>query len=153
MRPLDAKLKYHIDRLLKVAEDGAAMDTKDPLSFRPNPDALIGKGRTGADDEEEDEEEQEESGKKGGVYKPPRLAAVPYEQDLSKKGKEEAKARKNLEKLRRNEILQTLTEQFSDKPELVAERGMTERERKQMDDEEERRRYVCIIYTWPFFFA
>jgi hypothetical protein len=101
---------------------------------------------------EEDEEEGEEAGgaeSRGGVYRPPRMAAVPYEEGegkdggRKKKGKEEAAARKNLEKLRRSELLQTLTEQFSDKPELVAERGnmRTAAQQKVEDAEEERRRF------------
>lgn len=145
--PLDAKLKYPIDRLLKAAEINATVaaaaaydgGVPDPLSFRPNPDALLGKS---GEDDDEDEGEGEASAP-GGVYRPPRLAAVPYEPEggADKKSKEEARARKNLEKLRRSEILQTLNEQFSDKPEVVAERGMSELERRQMEAEEERRRY------------
>ena len=161
MRPLDAKLKYQVDRLLQLAaapaSQGGAGQANDPLSFRPNPDALVGKSSRGRDleadedEDEDDEEEEEEDGGKGGggqgVYRPPRLAAVPYEDGDSasgrKRGKEEAAARKSLEKLRRSELLQTLTEQFSDKPELVAERGnmRTAAQQKVEDAEEERRQY------------
>ena len=159
MRPLDAKLKYQLDRLLQLAaaapieaEGGVGNGQKDPLSFRPNPDALVGKTGGGGDLEEDEEEEGEEGEggeSRGGVYRPPRMAAVPYEEGegaeggRKKKGKEEAAARKNLEKLRRSELLQTLTEQFSDKPELVAERGnmRTAAQQKVEDAEEERRRF------------
>lgn len=153
MRPLDAKLKYQLDRLLQLAaaapvEADEANGHTDPLSFRPNPDALVGKtGGGGYLEEEEEGEEEGRNGSKGGVYRPPRVAAVPYEEGedggRKKKGKEEAAARKNLEKLRRSELLQTLTEQFSDKPELVAERGnmRTAAQQKVEDAEEERRRF------------
>lgn len=158
MRPLDAKLKYQLDRLLQLAaavpaeaKSGAANSHKDPLSFRPNPDALVGKAGGGGDLEEDEEGEGEEADVTGGrgVYRPPRMAAVPYGEGESaeggrrKKGKEEAAARKSLEKLRRSELLQTLTEQFSDKPELVAERGnmRTAAQQKVEDVEEERRRF------------
>jgi len=159
MRPLDAKLKYQLDRLLQLAaaapveaEGGAANGHKDALSFRPNPDALVGKTGGGGYLREDEEEQGEEAGggdSRGGVYRPPRMAAVPYEEGegaeggRKKKGKEEAAARKSLEKLRRSELLETLTEQFSDKPELVAERGnlRTAAQQKVEDAEEERRRF------------
>jgi len=157
MRPLDAKLKYQLDRLLQIAaampaeaEIGPTNGHKDPLSFRPNPDALVGK--TGGGDLEEDEKGERSEANvidDRSVYRPPRMAAVPYGEGEGAEGgrkktrKEEAAARTKLERLRRSELLQTLTEQFSDKPELVAERGnmRTAAQQKVEEVEEERRRF------------
>jgi Sas10/Utp3/C1D family len=41
LRPLDSKLKYQTDKLLRLATTGAAAPESDPLSFRPNPEALV----------------------------------------------------------------------------------------------------------------
>jgi U3 small nucleolar ribonucleoprotein protein LCP5 len=41
LRPLDSKLKYQTDKLLRLATTGASAPESDPLSFRPNPDALV----------------------------------------------------------------------------------------------------------------
>lgn len=78
------------------------------------------------------------------MYRPPRLAAVPYEEEglKGRQGKEAERARKSLAKLRRSEILQTLSEQFSDRPEVVSERGAAGAvERRRQEEEEEKKRY------------
>jgi len=148
MRPLDAKLKYHLDRLTKVASvDGSSRIHDDPLSFRPNPDLLVGKrGQDRVEDGNgKDLDNTEGNGHREVLYRPPRLAAVPYGEktgaDGGRESKNEALARKRLEKLRRSELLQTLTEQYRDKPELVAEHKSLENSVQQRADyaEEERR--------------
>jgi U3 small nucleolar ribonucleoprotein protein LCP5 len=57
MRPIETKLKYHIDKLLKASLNDSKSDEKDPLSFRPNPDQFISKAAetNGSEDEEDDE--------------------------------------------------------------------------------------------------
>ena len=43
MRPIEIKLKYHIDKLIKASvtdSKTASSDQQDPLSFRPNPDQV-----------------------------------------------------------------------------------------------------------------
>ena len=76
MRPIDAKLKYQVDRLLKqTVAEGAETEGGMASGSRPNPRALL----------EDDEEVEEEEGGRGcvrggaaGVYRPPKLAATPY---------------------------------------------------------------------------
>ncbi|GAA5998061.1 small subunit rRNA maturation protein LCP5 [Rhodotorula paludigena] len=77
--PLEQRLKYQVEKLVRKAdqfdEEGAQNEEdvlNDPLAFRPNPANLV-LDRTQS--EEEDEEEAEE---RAGVYRPPRLAAMPY---------------------------------------------------------------------------
>lgn len=83
IRPIDHKLKYQIDKLVKTAVTGIT-NSDDPINFKPNPDALIGK-LDGSDSESgSDQDANDESAKlrKSGVYVPPKLAAVHYGKDL-----------------------------------------------------------------------
>lgn len=78
IRPIDHKLKYQIDKLVKTAATGT-QSGDDPGAFKANPDALIGKIDDGEDDESEsDEEDASKPRKSSGVYKPPKLTAVHY---------------------------------------------------------------------------
>lgn len=45
IRPIDQKLRYQIDKLIKAANTGQAIGRNDPLQFKPNPDALVSKVR------------------------------------------------------------------------------------------------------------
>ncbi|GAA5973357.1 hypothetical protein JCM11641_003089 [Rhodosporidiobolus odoratus] len=90
--PLEQKLKYQVEKLVRKAdqfeEEGAQGEEdvlNDPLAFRPNPANLV-LDRTASD--VEDEEEAEE---RSGVYRPPRIAAMPYTEAPAKgkKGKRE----------------------------------------------------------------
>jgi hypothetical protein len=108
-------------------------DGKDPLSFRPNPDALIGK------DDEGDGDEDAEDGASKGVYRAPRLAAVPYEEENEDRvTREEERRKRKLEKLRRSDIHQTLLEEFSERPDEVVERGFSEKEKRLAEEMAER---------------
>lgn len=42
MRPIDQKLTYQIDKLIKTATTGVPA-ANDPLRFKPNPDGLVSK--------------------------------------------------------------------------------------------------------------
>lgn len=70
---MEQKLKYQIDKLLKavtVAESGkgsgeAANGGADPLSFKPNPRAMMS-----------DVQDMDVDSKEPELYRPPKLAAV-----------------------------------------------------------------------------
>lgn len=74
IRPIDHKLKYQIDKLVKSAITGP--DASDPTMFRANPGNLEDE----SDSEEEDEDFEAETTKrsKSGVYVPPKLSAVHF---------------------------------------------------------------------------
>lgn len=77
IKPIDHKLKYQIDKLVKTAVSGA--NANDPTSFKANPENLLGNAEDESRSEESEEEntkEKEES--KYGVYVPPKLSAVHY---------------------------------------------------------------------------
>ena len=94
LRPIDRKLQYQIDKLLKMADEGAAAGdgaepTDDPLQFRPNPDALVSKV---------DEDAEEGGGE--GVYRPPKMLPTAMD-DFEEGGKSAKEKRKEKEARRR----------------------------------------------------
>lgn len=103
IRPIDHKLRYQIDKLVKTATTGVSSST-DPILYKPNPDDMMssagGAGRDEDDgeddsdeeDEDDDEEDEDEAGAakmprkaatagKSGVYVPPRIKPVYYDGD------------------------------------------------------------------------
>lgn len=77
IRPIDHKLKYQIDKLVKTAATGT--DANDPANFKANPDNLIGGGDSEESDSDVDSESEVKQKKPtGGVYVPPKLSAVHY---------------------------------------------------------------------------
>ncbi|KAJ8614195.1 hypothetical protein CTAYLR_001091 [Chrysophaeum taylorii] len=92
-RPLEAKLRHQLDKVLSKDDDGE-------LTLRPNPRALLAP------------EEQDES---DGIYRPPRLVATPFE------GKEEPKARTT--RTRRAEMMEILQDRDDRNPERKSSSG------------------------------
>ncbi|GAA6064236.1 hypothetical protein JCM10212_006365 [Sporobolomyces blumeae] len=88
--PLEQKLKYQVEKLVRKADQAAeGADEQDvlndPLAFRPNPSNLV-LDRPASEDEDEREDGEDRS----GIYRPPRLAAMPYV-DAPAKGKKSKK--------------------------------------------------------------
>ncbi|EGG03866.1 uncharacterized protein MELLADRAFT_108943 [Melampsora larici-populina 98AG31] len=87
VRPMEGKLKYQIDKLVKKVEENAAgaLETdpnyviNDPLAFRPNPAAM---GFTVPDQELSSSNQpvstSAERDAGGEIYRPPRLAPMAY---------------------------------------------------------------------------
>lgn len=115
IRPINHKLKYQIDKLVKTAVTGTT-SSSDPSNFKANPDALIGKIEGSSDDSDSDSEEDTAKPKKSGVYVPPKLAAVHYDGDETNA----EKMRKAGERARRRAfsgaVLQELKEEYLDAP-------------------------------------
>uniref|UniRef100_H3AA34 Neuroguidin n=1 Tax=Latimeria chalumnae TaxID=7897 RepID=H3AA34_LATCH len=128
MRPIDQKLKYQIDKLVKTAITGS-VGANDPLHFKPNPDNLASKlDESSGEEEEEDEEAEGEpatskksSGSKPKRYVPPRLVPMHYDADESSAEKQ----RKALERAKKHalssSVIRELKEQHSDAPEEIQE--------------------------------
>ena len=91
LRPIDRKLKYQVDKLLKMAEgkqsgnEGNDSDD-DPTKFKPNPEALVGKN-----DDDWD---------KQGAYRPPKMVATTMD-EFEEGGKSSRQKRKEQEARRR----------------------------------------------------
>ncbi|KAG1714060.1 Neuroguidin [Nymphon striatum] len=81
MRPIDHKLKYQIDKLLKIVASGT-IDINDPLQFKANPDGLMNKlegDLSSSEDEKGNRKYRLDSQK---AYMPPKLAAMHYVMEL-----------------------------------------------------------------------
>ena len=130
IRPINKKLSYQIDKLIKmvsISEGG----NSNPLSFKPNLDNLVNK------DEEVEESDGDDNSQNKGVYVPPRVTAVPYE--------EEDKTKKKMEKARQrslnNALLQDLRDEYSEAPEEMRFGRNTNAKAKLQKREEERQRF------------
>eukprot|EP00897_Mesotaenium_endlicherianum_P005543 jgi/Mesen1/5016/ME000025S04418 len=128
IRPIDKKLQYQIEKLLKAAQSqpgsaaaaaanggapgGAAGQKDDALKYRPNPDMLVSKVNT-ADAQEEG----------GGVYRPPKL--VPTAMDTEEDGrarKGEGRVSKDARnRAARSAFVRQLADELEGRPEEVRE--------------------------------
>lgn len=75
IKPINNKLKYQIDKLVKTAITGT--DLNDPANFKANPSNLLDNEEESSDESEDGDRKVEEK-KKTGIYVPPKLSAVHY---------------------------------------------------------------------------
>lgn len=119
IRPIDQKLKYQIDKLVKTATTGQ-INENDPLRFKPNPDNLISK-LDESESESEGEEEKEMKAVKEKKYVPPKLAPMHYAEDITVKDKTERLLEKAKKRALSSSIMQELKKQYYDGPEEIHE--------------------------------
>ncbi|KAH8100209.1 hypothetical protein BXZ70DRAFT_1000391 [Cristinia sonorae] len=94
IRLMEGKMKYQIDKLTKLAQEEpeAAQDVaNDPLAFRPNPEDLMNQETSDEDDDGDDDDDKRTSKSKDGIYRPPKLAPMPY---IETSGKDKSKSRR-----------------------------------------------------------
>ena len=94
LRPLDQKLKYRLQKLLQLAsgaEASSLSESQRELQLRPNPDAMLLRNGDAADLEADGEEGGAAAA--GGAYRPPKLAAVPYEEEKGSAKRERQRQR------------------------------------------------------------
>lgn len=72
---LEGRMRYQIEKLVRAAEDTSQGVVDDPLAFRPNPQNLEN-GNISSDQDDGDEENDSHS--RDGIYRPPKLAPMPY---------------------------------------------------------------------------
>jgi U3 small nucleolar ribonucleoprotein protein LCP5 len=141
-RPLEKKMRYQLDKLLSSGNSttfATAGEQQDPLSFRPNPDALDkeedDKGLSSDEDSDDSDDsnvdidddlaaaratlklagdKKERKAVGDGVYRAPRMAAVPYPSDGVDSNEKQQRLNK---KLRTTELARTLRDMYSDAPE------------------------------------
>ncbi|XP_055379297.1 neuroguidin isoform X2 [Condylostylus longicornis] len=137
IRPIDHKLRYQIDKLVKTAVTGAT-SSSDPITFKPNPNNLISNtevsessdddSQSESDENDEDNENGETAKKSGGKksktkssgkYVPPKLTAVHYDEET-----EAERTKKLMEKSRKraltSSMLEDLKEEYLDIPTEVS---------------------------------
>ncbi|XP_022919041.1 neuroguidin [Onthophagus taurus] len=110
IRPIDHKLKYQIDKLVKTAVTGTTAN--DPTAFKANPENLIGKNDESS---EEDDSENVDEDRSKNVYVPPKLAAVHYTEENSHERNKRLQER-NKKQLLSSSIMQDLREEYLDVP-------------------------------------
>ena len=180
MRPLDSKLKYQLDRLIKFSTLSA--DERQAMILKPNPSALRARG---AGDDSESEEESEEASEEemvsededekeeeatytkkakknynikdddDAVYRPPKMAAMPYKDSEAAEEKKAKKLGRMKAKLKDSEMLRALQEEFGSAPQAESSTGVTGRTQEERDAEaaeDERRdfeeeRFVRLVVS------
>lgn len=152
IRPIDSKLKYQIDKLVKSAVSGTE---DDPSSYRANPENLIGKLNDEDSDEGSSEDGEEGTKEKGnnaekksaGVYVPPKLAAVHYlgdETAVDRTKKAEERSKKHALSA---SIMQDLREEYLDTPVEVSQTSRAQQilSRQQQEREEYEETYLTRL--------
>uniref|UniRef100_A0A3B5LA96 Neuroguidin, EIF4E binding protein n=1 Tax=Xiphophorus couchianus TaxID=32473 RepID=A0A3B5LA96_9TELE len=137
MRPLDHKLKYQIDKLVRTAVTGSLADN-DPLQLRPNPENFISKLSESEDSEGEtknkaasDKKAAHSSGRK---YVPPKIAPVHYDGDMTEADRKKAQTERQRRAALRSSVIQELRQQYSDAPEEIRDRRDFQTERESRDE-------------------
>lgn len=114
IRPIDQKLKYQVDKLVRTAALGT-INADDPLRFKANPAALQ------ADSEEEEEEGSRGEGSKKAkremkVYVPPKLAPAHYEGDETERERRERLLERAKRKALSSSAMEELHSEYYDGP-------------------------------------
>lgn len=136
MRPIQFKLKYRIEKLVRAANT-QTVDPDDPINLRPNLQALD------ADNDEEEGADVKSTNEKDGPskakkYVVPKVSAVPYEDEAG-----DAKKSKMLDRAKKralsSNLMNELRGEFDDAPEEISE--MTVGRKKMLKEVKERVRY------------
>ncbi|KAG0044589.1 hypothetical protein BGZ83_010178 [Gryganskiella cystojenkinii] len=150
MKPVEQKLKYQIDKLVRAAvvgqqEGEAQMNAgeADPLAFKPNPKNLV-LDNAGNDEDEEEGENDEESGKTG-LYRAPKMAPVHFEEDSSAAAKRLKYQARLQARAAKSRVMKDLVSEFDDRPEEMSlsndgvhyGMGMDDKQRERENYEEE----------------
>ena len=113
-------LKRAKDFIRKNEEKKADVSTSeavaaDPLAFKPNPLNLLNK-----DNDDEDEDVEDDDTNATGVYRPPKLAPVNYDENAGRKsGKKERDEARMKEKASRSRLMKDLMTEMSENPEEI----------------------------------
>lgn len=115
IRPLEDKLKYQIDKYVKASMTGQA-DVADKSRYRANVKDLDSDvSDRDESDEDATKETKDKESKKTGIYKIPKLAAVPYTH-LSKEEKQKQLLENAKKRALNSSVMQELKETYSEQP-------------------------------------
>lgn len=131
IRPIDHKLRYQIDKLVKTAVTGST-NSSDPLSFKANPDNLQMANSSDESSEEEDEDDGSKKFKKKSKkdknlddeetvakYVPPKVISMPYDDETAAEKEEKQKERMK-KRAYNSSMIEEWKEEFLDTPVEVA---------------------------------
>ncbi|CAN9506044.1 unnamed protein product [Ophioblennius macclurei] len=137
MRPLDHKLKYQIDKLVRTALTGSLAEN-DPLQLRPNPGNLVSKlsdsEESEGEDGDKDASEKKVAPSSGRKYVPPKIAPMHYDGDLTEADRKKMQAERQRRAALRSSVIQELRQQYSDAPEEIRERRDFQSERDSREE-------------------
>ncbi|KAK5877365.1 hypothetical protein CesoFtcFv8_024876 [Champsocephalus esox] len=135
MRPLDHKLKYQIDKLVRTAVTGSLAEN-DPLQLRPNPENLISKLSESEESEGEAENttEKKAAHSSGKKYVPPKIAPMHYDGDMTEADKKKALSERQKRAALRSSVIQELRQQYSDAPEEIRDRRDFQSDKESRDE-------------------
>ncbi|KAA8580930.1 hypothetical protein FQN60_013888, partial [Etheostoma spectabile] len=135
MRPIDHKLKYQIDKLVRTAVTGSLAEN-DPLQLRPNPENLISKLSESEESEGEAENKTEKKAahSSGRKYVPPKIVPVHYDGDMTEADKKKAQSERQRRAALRSSVIQELRQQYSDAPEEIRDRRDFQSERESREE-------------------
>ncbi|XP_047544890.1 neuroguidin [Vanessa atalanta] len=115
IRPIDSKLKYQIDKLVKTAVVGNTED--DPQSYHANPANLVSKIENDEEDSSEsDSGDKKEKSEKSNVYVPPKLAAVHFDDSISRNDSEKKNKERAKKQFLNSNVMRELREEYSEAP-------------------------------------
>lgn len=117
IRPLEFKMKYQIDKLVKTALSGS-VDPNDPDRFRATIDGLADAEDHIEDEESDNDEASNQKSKKikDGVYVAPKVTAVPYDGDESRAVKKQKLLERAKKRALQSSVMQELREEYADTP-------------------------------------
>ncbi|KAJ3033381.1 hypothetical protein HDV00_006400 [Rhizophlyctis rosea] len=126
VKPLEMKLKYQIEKLVRAAGEGGGTATgggeegvvEDPLKFRPNPMGLVVGDAAGDAATTTTTEEG-----KTGVYRPPRVAPKPYNDAQTSRTKTGRLSEAALSRASSSRLLADLRAQYDSRPEEMTAHG------------------------------
>jgi len=135
IRPIDKKLSYQIDKLVKMATADINQSEKHPLSFKPNLENLVGK-----DEEEKDDDDDDDDADTPSVYVPPKVTAVPYDEE-SKASQKVKKLEKARQRSLNKGLLEDLRAEYGEAPDEVKSMSVSNKRAKIKEKQEERERF------------
>ena len=128
IKPLEMKTKYQIDKLVTLATTGS-VSSSHPLSYKPNPSHLMPREGLSVGGE----------GEETGMYRPPRISAVPGIVGTVGEMREEGRDRDRRKALQ-SSLIRELREEVRDTPQEISAREYS-RSEKVAEKRMERERY------------
>lgn len=149
IRPIDLKLRYQIDKLVKTAVTGTS-NSSDPLNFKANPNNLMSQFNESEDESESlsDDEPTARNKKKSKLdsleteevakYVPPKITSMPYDADETAAEKQEKLKERARKRAANSTLIDEWKEEFLDTPveisggsraQQMISKAMKERER------------------------
>lgn len=144
IRPIDYKLRYQIDKLVKTAVTGTT-NASDPLNFKANPGNLADESSSESEDDDESSARQKKKTKNDSTetaeevakYVPPKLTSMPYDEETAAEKQEKLRERAR-KRAANSSLIDEWKEEFLDTPveisggsraQQMISKAMKERER------------------------